>query len=97
MPCIRGDPLQLYQYHLYQKDHSTRLHSAKKHHGRQSMLKVHKFEREILLICRNLSVKSLVYFPKAHSQVQIQSKHCVLHIFEEVIQIIKDSNGYLHN
>jgi len=57
MPCNRGDPLQLFQYHFYQKDHSTSLHKAKKHHGRQSMLKVHEVEQEILLFYRNLSVK----------------------------------------
>jgi len=54
MPCIHGDPLQLYQYHLCQKDHSKSLHMVKRHHGRRNMLRVHAFEQEILLICRNL-------------------------------------------
>ena len=97
MPCIHGDPLQLYQYHLCQKDHSKSLHMVKKHHGRRNMLRVHAFEQEILLICRNLLVKEKVSFPMVHSQVQIQSMHYVLHIFGEGVQIVKDSTECFHS
>jgi hypothetical protein len=97
MPYIHGGSTLLFLYRLDQIVNSKTLHLNKKHHEKQNTLKAHKFIQEPLHLYKTIEVVPAECFPKAHSQVEIQLKHCVPHIFSKLIQSIISSTLYLHN